>query len=410
MIGVTAVLAAVATTTAGAAHADAPPKTTGPAGPATSKTTGSAGPATSPVRLVLPAPTGPHRIGTVALHLVDGSRRDPWVPTVGKRELMVSLWYPARKADHHPLAPWMPASAAESYLRDIGVPPGRLLLGTTHGRQGAPLDGRLGRLPVVLYSPGANASRSYGTGVVEELASRGYLVVTIDHTYDAAVVEFPGGRVAKNPRGEIADYAKAARVRAEDVRFVLNELTALNAGRNPDAEARPLPSGLRGALDLKRIGMFGHSLGGASTSSAMYADRRIKAGLGLDGAVIGPVAGAGLDRPYMVVDTPGKGGMSTNPALRTFWSKLRGWRLNVTVKGAAHNSFGDDVQLIPLAAPLVGLTTEEVTESVGAIPTARALAFQRAYPRAFFDLHLRGKRSPLLDGPTPRFPEVTYTR
>ncbi|RCG26856.1 lipase [Sphaerisporangium album] len=366
--------------------------------------------ATAPAKLVLPKPGGPHQIGTVALHLVDDSRIEPWLTTGQKRELMISLWYPARKAGHHPLAPWMPKAAADRYLRDAGVPPGKLLLGDTHGHEGAPVDERLGRLPVVLYSPGANASRSYGTGVVQELASRGYLVVTMDHTYDAAVVEFPGGRVATNPAGEVTDFAKAVRTRTEDTRFVLDELTALTAGRNPDADAKPLPKGLKNAPDLERIGMFGHSLGGATTSSAMYADRRIKAGLGLDGAVLGPVAKAGLDRPYLVVDTPGKGGMASNPALREFWSNLRGWRLNLTVRGAAHNSFGDDVRLIPLIAPLIGLPPREVEESVGTIAAGRALAFQHAYPRAFFDRHLRGRKATLLDGPAPRFPEVAYTR
>ncbi len=353
--------------------------------------------AEAPVRFEPARPTGPHKIGTVALHLVDQSRTDPWVAG-HKRELMISIWYPARKTAGYPLAPWMPKAAADRYLHDLGVPPGKLTIGDTDGHQGAPADKRLGRLPVVLYSPGANASRSYGTGVVEELASRGYAVVTIDHTYDAAVVEFPGGRVATNPKGEITDFVKAAKVRADDTRFVLDQL--------PGA----LPAGLKGVLDLKRIGMFGHSLGGATTSSAMYADKRIRAGLGLDGAVLGPVAEAGLDRPYLVVDTPGKGGMATNPVLQTFWKNLRGWRLNLTVKGAAHNSFGDDARLIRKVAPLVGLPKEELAGSVGTITEKRALAFQRAYPLAFFDRFLRGRKSPLLDEPTPRFPEVTYAR
>ncbi|MGW4420599.1 alpha/beta hydrolase family protein [Streptosporangium sp. NPDC004631] len=362
-----------------------------------------------PVRLILPEPSGPHRIGTVSLHLVDESRKDPWVASVPKRELMVGLWYPAREVGRYPVAPWMPGAAATRYLRDIGVPPGKVLLGDTHAHEGAPVDRRAGRLPVVLYSPGANASRSFGTGVVEELASRGYLVVTIDHTYDAAVVQFPGDRVAVNPDGEITDFGGAVKVRVDDTRFVLDRLAALQAGRNPDAGHRALPRGLSGGLDLKRIGMFGHSLGGAATASAMFADRRIRAGMGLDGAASGPVVEAGLDRPYMVVDTPGKGGMAANPVLRRFWLHLRGWRLNLTLKGAAHNSFGDDARLIPLVAPLLGLSPKQLEEMVGTIPAARALAFQRAYPRAFFDLHLRG-RGHLLDRSSPRFPEVTYTR
>lgn len=57
--------------------------------PATTTRSGSgmAGPTLS-----LPDPTGPRRVGTVALHLVDVSRRDPWVPAHPFRELMVQIW------------------------------------------------------------------------------------------------------------------------------------------------------------------------------------------------------------------------------------------------------------------------------------------------------------------------------
>ena len=53
-----------------------------------------AGPDATP-RLSLPAPTGPHRVGTTSLHLVDDSRIDPLAPTSPVRELMVRMWYPA---------------------------------------------------------------------------------------------------------------------------------------------------------------------------------------------------------------------------------------------------------------------------------------------------------------------------
>jgi hypothetical protein len=40
-------------------------------------------------QLTLPKPTGPQRVGTVSLHLVDKSRPDPWVSAESARELMV---------------------------------------------------------------------------------------------------------------------------------------------------------------------------------------------------------------------------------------------------------------------------------------------------------------------------------
>ncbi|MFF6972492.1 lipase [Streptomyces sp. SID5473] len=365
--------------------------------------------AAAPVRFDLPAPSGPYPIGTVALHLRDTSRPDPWTTGRPCRELMISIWYPAAGGPPAPVVPWMPPRAADSYLGSLGLPPGAVLLGNAHGRERAPFRCAGGPLPVVVYSPGSNASRSFGTGIVEDLAGHGYVVVTVDHPYDAAAVEFPGGRVETTPPGGMRDYAKGLAVRTDDLRFVLDRLAAIRAGDGTDLPGGPLPAGLREALDLRRIGMIGHSLGGAATAAAMHTDGRIAAGASLDGGAAGPVVDAGLDRPFLVVDTYGKGGMETNPALRTFWSKLRGWRRRLTVAGAAHQSFGDEALILPQVAPLLGMDRATLEGEVGTIPTHRAQAFQRAYPRAFFDLHLRG-RGRLLDGPSRDFPEVRHQR
>ncbi|MFE9068455.1 hypothetical protein [Streptomyces violaceusniger] len=57
----------------------------------------------------------------------------------------------------------------------------------THGRRhrrpgGRPRTPR----PVVLYSPGLGATRTLGTSTAEELAGRGYVVVTMDHTHETS--------------------------------------------------------------------------------------------------------------------------------------------------------------------------------------------------------------------------------
>lgn len=79
--------------------------------------------------------------------------------------------------------------------------------------------------------------REPGTGLVSDLASRGYVVVTMDDTYEAAEVEFPNGRIA-TPRG---NQFLADSVRIADTRFVLDELARLRSGANPDAQQRALP-------------------------------------------------------------------------------------------------------------------------------------------------------------------------
>ncbi|MDX3108137.1 alpha/beta hydrolase family protein, partial [Nonomuraea angiospora] len=338
-------------------------------------------------------------------HLVDRSRKDPFAGAGHDRELMISLTYPARKVAAYPVAPWLPPKAAAQYLRQEGLPPGAVLLPQTHGHEGAPADRREGRLPVVLYSPGNDSFRSANTVVVEELASRGYVVATIDHTYDG-LVEFPDGRVVPPaPEG-----GKTGRViyeqRIADTRFVLDQLAVVNRGGNPDAEHRKLPKGLRGLLDLDRVGMFGYSAGGPTVASAMVEDRRIKAGLAMDGPVAGPVVTAGLDRPYMLM-TATKAVRDRIPDLATFWSNLKGWKLNIRTEGVEHVSYGDLEMIAPQVASLLKWTPAQLAEQIGTLAPERGEAVQRAYPLAFFERHLRG-RGHLLDGPSPRFPEVTF--
>ncbi|SER93799.1 alpha/beta hydrolase family protein [Actinokineospora terrae] len=358
----------------------------------------------SPVVLTLPPPTGPRPVGTAALHLVDHQRVDPWGAPGSPRELMISLWYPARDTGRYPVAPWLPPAAAARYAIDNGVAPGDLRVPDTHGHDGAPID-RCGRLPVVLYSPGNDSFRSANTVVVEELASRGYLVVTIDHTHDG-LVEFPGGRVSVPvPDGPATGEAMAA-ARVADVRFVLDQLTALDTGANPDVDGHPLPRGLRGGIDLARVGMFGYSAGATTTAATLHADPRVRAGIGVDGAVTGPVVTAGLDRPYLLMNA--RASRQTLPDLATFWSNLRGWKRDITLTGAAHATYGDLAVLLPQAAPLLGLNQAEVEAEIGTVAPARSVAVQQAYPTAFFDRHFR-HTGHLVDGPSTRFPEVVFT-
>jgi predicted dienelactone hydrolase len=192
-----------------------------------------------------------------------------------------------------------------------------------------------------------------------------------------------------------------------DTRFVLDSLVALNAGRNPDAEQRRLPAGLRGALDLSRVGMFGHSLGGATAAQAMYEDRRIKAGINLDGTMAGAVVDAGLDRPFMLVAAQNHG-RDTDPSWARFWANLRGWRLNLRLTGAGHNSFTDVQVLIPQLAGVLHLPPEVVQQLIGTVDPHRSVLIQRAYLTAFFNLHLRHRDGRLLTRPSPRFPEMQF--
>ncbi|MEV4114265.1 alpha/beta hydrolase [Nonomuraea sp. NPDC049695] len=324
--------------------------------------------------VALPKPTGPRPVGTTSLHLVDSSRPDPWNPEASERELMVSLWYPAKRAAGRP-APYMTPQESAAVLKDFpNVPPDALTRTRTYARLDAPVSP--GRHPLVVMSPGFSFPRATLTSLAEEFASRGYLVAAVEHTYESVATTFPDGRTTTClacVKGQ--DNVKVAAGRVKDVRFVLGELVKGRWGR---------------AIDRSRIAMIGHSMGGYATAQTMLADTRIKAGVNLDGTF---ALDEPLDRPFMLVGAPGHapGYGSWDKA----WANLKGWKRWITVAGTDHAAFVDYAVL----RPQLGLPAQQ-------LDGARALRITRAHLVSFLDRHLLGKRTPVED-----YPEVTdHTR
>lgn len=374
-----------------------------PAAAASPRRTSGDGP--PPVQLVLPPPSGPHALGTVTLHLSDRSRRDPWVAARPVRELMVQLWYPARAATGPPRAPWMTGQAAKVFQQTGYLLPEYARLPDTHARIGTAADTRGGRRPVILYSHGHGQHRSSSTALVEELASHGYIVVTIDHTYDAGQVEFPGDRVEKyamppfTAEDDDPVILKAVDVRVADTRFVLEELS-----RRVRDRRYPLPHGLGHILDLSRIAMFGHSLGGATAASVMAAEPSIAAGANLDGSLFGPVVTKGLRKPFLLMSEDA----DNKPSWPEIWPRLRGWRRHLRLTGTRHFSYTDYETFMPQVAVRLGATDEQLAEFIGPLDGTRGIDLQRRFLLAYFDLHLRGRRARILEGPSLHYPEVRF--
>ncbi|MFF5262092.1 alpha/beta hydrolase family protein [Actinomadura viridis] len=386
-----AAVAGLLALTAGASSAlasPAPDKAPSPApGSAPART-----PAATEGTPYLPAPTGRLPVGTTSLHLEDRSRKDPWVPEAGTRELMVSLWYPAKSREGR-RARYMTPKESELVLKGTGVTgvaPDVLSRTRTNAFADAAPAGRRGGLPLVVLSPGFTWPRTSLTALGEELASRGYVVAGVEHTYESFATTFPDGRVTTCAACEldIDDFfGKAARSRAADVSFVLDELT----GARPKWKGGPL-------IDPSRIGMAGSSLGGMSTPETMVRDPRVLAGINMDGGMFAPIPAGGLTRPFMFMGEPAHRPGAEDPTWDRDWKALHGWKRWLVLDGAVHASFTDYDMLaqqigFPLGGELAGTRSVEIT---------------RRYVRAFFDRHVRGRPQPLLEGPSSRFPEVEF--
>ncbi|MGQ4401882.1 alpha/beta hydrolase family protein [Streptomyces hayashii] len=373
--------------------------------------------------LTLPAPRGRYATGVSAFRLVDDERADPWTPGRPYRELMISVFHPAAHTGGRPFAKQFPpavAAAVGPAVEEGNELPAGLVdwaATRTHSVRNAAV--APGRFPVVLYSPGAGDPRDWNVSLVEDLASRGFVVVTVDHTGEAPAVQFPDGHVVGNGPMTAAwvqasrngttlpFFTKLMDARTADTRLVLDRLTSL-------------PDGLAGAMDLHRIGMLGHSAGGFTAANMMYADPRIKAGVNMDGTLeysaepdgsnLSEVALHGLDRPFLLMgnDSAGNGSdVRREPSWASFWQHQRGWKADVTLNDSAHASFTDAEALLPQLAGRVPDAT--LAKAVGTVDPRRAVAADRALAASFFDRFLKGRDDRLLDGGASKYP-ITFVR
>ena len=249
----------------------------------------------------LPAPTGPHRVGRLALDLTDDKRRDPYAWRESKRRLGVWVWYPAS-----PPSSARPGAYLPGWWRVLGpvwgFRPSRVRV---RAFPDAPADSEGGPFPVLVFSPSGNPPHFY-TALFEELASHGYVVAGISHTYETIPISaFPNGGVrllnpkslagafsipGKRPYAEdLRERAGLIDMKAADIRFVVGECAALNEGHEILARQ----------LDLSRLGVLGHSFGGAAAAEACRLDDRIRAGASIDGGLWKAPADVAAAGPFL---------------------------------------------------------------------------------------------------------------
>jgi hypothetical protein len=120
----------------------------------------------------------------------------------------------------------------------------------------------------------------------------------------------------------------------------------------------------------------------------------VLAGVDIDGIILGPAARRGVPRAFMVMSA-GKGALAL-PSVKGLLSHSRGPRLALQFAGFEHFSFSDAPVVAPRASGL------------GKRPSARDIAAERAYLRAFLDRYVRGRPAALLAGPSPLWPQVSF--
>jgi predicted dienelactone hydrolase len=357
--------------------------------------------------LTLPTPAGPYPVGRLLTAWTDESRQEDLGGTPGQpRTLSVWIWYPA-EPDGSPV-PYMPPDWAHAREADRGV--GSLLfqaVGSIHSHAMDALPTSQGRpFPVLIFEPGLGPLIPEYSTLTEDLASRGYVVIGLNPTYSAFVTVLDGQVIKRSSLGTIADNAtpEQAQQRGDDLvevwaaddRFAIDKAMRMNGDPS---------SPFAGRLDVDRVGLLGHSFGGAAALEACHLDSRCTAAANLDGSPFGNVVHTGLDRPVLLILSE-PGWNANTPAMQKanrdlaaiFVGTAQGYQ--VTIQGARHFNFTDfAVEFNPVARPL-GI--------LGSIDGARGLRIASAYLAAFFGQTLKDQPSPMLQGPSADYPEVRF--
>lgn len=265
------------------------------------------------------------------------------------------------------------------------------------------------QFPLVFFSPGNDNCRFGYSAIAQAIAAQGYVVVSMDHPYDAVVVEYPDGHLVfasseddGQPESEIG---KGIDTKVKDMIFVLDEMGKTGVVKQllPNVYKKNAPP------NLGHVPVYGHSAGGGAATVALIKDERFVGAMNLDGDV--DKIGFNLDpnialhQPYLFFASQDSG--KNDPDLVKIWPSFD-WGLELFLKKSRHGTFSD----VPLLAHVLGIEplTGDAALVFGKVPGERAMEIMTAYITSFFKWVLTGNEQKLLKGASSDFPDVEFVR
>jgi predicted dienelactone hydrolase len=382
---------------------------------------------------IVPA-TGPFHVGTIRFRFIDESRPEIFTPAHDDhREVVIKLWYPAEKESCRKKAPYIEGALKRKNTLPANspLPPhffDRIAHVESNSFYDAAVSERRRKYPIILFSHAYGAGMSANSLLMEELASHGYITVSIGHAYETSHFLRPDGSIEVfDPANEelmkraverkhslslqrrinetndekemqmiieeLMDkrpkIMESLKIWVDDISFIIDRLEELN-----DREGI-----FHAKLDLDRIGVMGHSFGGVAAGQACIVEKRCKAGVNLDGLQIGDMLKTPLEKPFMFIHHDNKGAPHGRPN-EIFFNRSKNTAYMMVIRGTTHFSFSD------LSLPFYADILNPPAGFAGTIDGYRCVKILNEYVRAFFDSHLRGEKAELLKGCSGDYPEV----
>lgn len=380
----------------------------------------------------LPEPEGPYAVGTVSYRLIDESREEVFTEDPGDvRNLLITAWYPADVEKGSPVERYWDREGVtgRAYSIDSGMGLfwySHLNLVKTNSYPDAPVSASASSYPVLLYSPSFYGMNTENTVLCEDLASHGYIVFAINHSYETILSLYPDGEAVPGYLDHIRELYDAhadredqlyeaydtaetidqktnlvnqilsvddqftflLKTRTEDAMFVMDEIERFNNGKGP----------FHGRIDTARAGILGWSFGGATAVEACMADGRFRAGVNIDGWPYGEQFSAreAIEQPFMMLRSDPEDEMETLVG-NLVYEKMGAAGYSLIIEGAEHMNFWD----FPLFFDVY-----KYIGYWGPIDAERLRRIHDTFTVGFFDKYLKGDTVDLRDA-LPDYPEVT---
>lgn len=308
--------------------------------------------------------TGAYDVATALYTYRDESRVEPYTDTGEFRKLTVGFWYP------------------ENYdAADVHT------------------------FPLVVFSHGGLGIKSSNESLYHELASHGYVVCSIDHTYQALFTTDVDGNTTWIDRGYLQEvnthdaharkqqafeyFQKWMAIRTGDIDFVIDTILAQAANETADPVYQ--------LVDVTKIGVMGHSLGGSAALGVGRMRDDVSAVIALESPFLDDIEGV-QDGEFVFTDE-----VYPLPVLNVYsdasWSHLAEWpqyvenyellsdteatAFNVHVSGVGHLTLTD----LALTSPILTRILDGQPSPAGAHHSLKTI---NKVVLEFFDAYLKG--------------------
>jgi len=368
----------------------------------------------------LPKPTGKYQVGTTELFITDSSRKERFKKRDFRR-VYIKIWYPAIPEANQKPELYLQNYSAElingifmskdfsfDWLNELKKSP-------TYSYSQAPINIQETKSPVLVFTPGYYFGMAELYSVyMEELASHGYIVCSVNHLYEQPYIKFPDGeevfikkkrtqwaylqlvmanwfqfrdkdshenieRITRYYHKMLNRFRKALDYWVDDTRFFVDYLYQQKAIGNSNEVLQ--------AMDLDKIGAFGQSFGGAVTGQFCLLDERVKAGLNMDCFRFGDVIDQPLKQPFMLIQSDYQPTWNMGNTIN--YENHKGDFSFLSLSNASHFIFSD-------GAILPYYTEEFKNRMIGEVDGKLLLNTTNKYMLDFFNHYLKGKNAILI--------------